>query len=64
MTGVYLEIKQDQPAVEMQSEVILEQRWFTRTVATAVATRGLDIKDVKHMVNCEIPTEVEEWTTI
>ena len=60
MTEVQVEIKQDQLVVEMQSEGILEQRWLTRTVATAAATRGLDIKDVKHMVDCEIPTEVEE----
>ena len=33
-------------------------------MATAVAARGLDIKDVKHVVNYEMPTEVEEWTTI
>ena len=55
-----MEIKQDQPVVEMQSEVILEQREFTRTGATAATTRGLDTKDVKHMVDCEKPTEVEE----
>ena len=29
-------------------------------VATAVAARGLDIKDVKHVVNYDMPTEVEE----
>ena len=33
-------------------------------MATAVAARGLDIKDVKHVVNYEMPTEVEEWMTI
>ena len=30
-------------------------------VATAVAARGLDIKDVKHVVNYDMPTEVEEY---
>ena len=30
-------------------------------MATAVAARGLDIKDVKHVVNYDMPTEVEEY---
>jgi len=30
-------------------------------VATAVAARGLDIKDVKHVVNYDMPDEVEEY---
>merc|ERR1712037_49062 len=30
-------------------------------VATAVAARGLDIKDVMHVVNYDIPDEVEEY---
>ena len=54
------EIKQNQPVAEIQSEVILEQREFTRTGATAATTRGLDTRDVKHMVDCKKLTEVEE----
>merc|ERR1719470_638274 len=30
-------------------------------VATAVAARGLDIKDVMHVVNYDMPDEVEEY---
>ena len=30
-------------------------------VATAVAARGLDIKDVMHVVNFDMPDEVEEY---
>jgi len=30
-------------------------------VATAVAARGLDIKDVMHVINYDMPTEVEEY---
>ena len=30
-------------------------------VATAVAARGLDIKDVKHVVNYDLPKEIDEY---
>ena len=30
-------------------------------MATAVAARGLDIKDVMHVVNYDMPDEVEEY---
>ena len=30
-------------------------------VATAVAARGLDIKGVTHVINYEMPREVEEY---
>ena len=30
-------------------------------MASGVAARGLEIKDVKHVVNYDMPTEVEEY---
>ena len=38
--------------------IYLETIW--RTGAIAATTRGLDTQDVKHIVDCEKPTEVEE----
>ena len=32
-----------------------------KLVATAVAARGLDIRDVMHVVNYDMPDEVEEY---
>ena len=30
-------------------------------VATSVAARGLDINDIRHVINFEMPKEVEEY---
>lgn len=30
-------------------------------VATAVAARGLDIKGVEHVVNYDLPTDIDEY---
>ena len=34
---------------------------ITLAVCTGVASRGLDIKDVKHVVNYDMPKEVDEY---